>query len=258
MLTPPLQFLAVFAALTAVWGCTDSGSDPGSDHGEVLLQLSSRHDPADGGGQVEVASAAGQLVIRAGSDEIVVDRVGLVLRKIHLDGAPTATCPEDAEGDTQCAQVRLGPLLLDLPLDQAAEPTLDAEVPSGTYDRLRFQIHRPSNAAEDADLVAEHPEMDGISILVVGTYNATPFTFGSDLTEVENLSLPEGIEVAADGLLPITLRVDLAGWFLNPAGTGLLDPAQADDGGSLEAQVKQNIRASFRAFRDIDADGAAD
>ena len=40
--------------------------------------------------------------------------------------------------------------------------------------------------------------------------------------------------------------------------TGLLDPAQANDGQPYESEVEQNIRESFRAFHDGDADGAAD
>lgn len=246
-----LQLLALLALAPLATGCSDS------DTGEVSLQVSTRHVPTVGSA-ADVTVAPGQLTITAGSDEIVVDQVQLVLRKIRLDGAPTASCPEDGEGDSQCAGVHLGPVLFDLPLDETAEPTLDALVPVGTYDHLKLQIHKPSNATEDADLVTEHPEMENVSIRVLGTYNATPFTFTSDLTEVEDLTLAQVVEVSADGQLPITLRVDVAGWFLNVGGTGLIDPALANDGGSLESVVEQNIRASFRAFRDGDADGTAD
>lgn len=108
------------------------------------------------------------------------------------------------------------------------------------------------------DLVAEHPEMDDVSICATGTYNGTPFTFSSDLTEVEDLTLAEAVEVAAEGQVPLTLHVDAAGWFVNEGGTGLVDPAQANDGQPYESEVEQNIRESFRAFHDGDADGAAD
>jgi hypothetical protein len=70
--------------------------------------------------------------------------------------------------------------------------------------------------------------------------------------------MAEPVEVAAEGEAPLTLHVDASGWFANAGGTGLVDPALANDGGPFEPLVEQHIRASFRAFHDGDADGAAD
>jgi hypothetical protein len=244
-----MQNLAIAAFAAGLAGCS------GDDMGEVSLQLATRRiEPV---ASVQDA-AAGQLAVSLGDDEILIDGIQLVLRKIHFDGAPTASCPEDGEGDTGCAEVRLGPVLFDLPLDQGSSPVFSALLPVGTYDRLKFQIHKPSNANGDADLVAQHPEMEDASLRVTGTYNGTAFTFTSDLTEVEDLTLAEPVEVAADAEVPVTLHVDASGWFVDQAGTGLVDPAQANDGLPFESLVEQNIRASFRAFRDADADGAAD
>ena len=237
---------ALGALLLAAGGCSDS------EMGDVSLQLATR-DPAS-----VVSGEPGQLVVTAGPDEIVVDEVALVLRKVRLDGAPTASCPEEGEGDSQCALLRLGPVLFDLPLDQGAAPMFTAAVPVGTYDRIKFQIHRPTNANEDADFVAEHPEFEDISIRVVGSYNGTPFTFATDLTEVEDVGFVEPVEVVADAELQVTLHVDVSGWFASEDGTGLVDPSQANDGGPFESLVERQIRESFRAFHDGDLDGAAD
>ena len=253
MRIPLIQALTALAVSGVLSGCSDSNM------GEVSLQLATRRPTMiSAGAQASVVTAAGQLTVSLGSDEIVFDQIQLVLRKIRLDGAATASCPEDAEGDSQCAELRLGPVLFDLPLDAEAAPTFTALVPVGTYDGFKFQLHKPSNANTDADLVAEHPEMEDISIRAVGTYNGTPFTFSSDLTDVEEVTLAEAVEVAEEGELPLTLFVDASGWFANASGTGLIDPAQANDGASYESEVEQNIRESFRAFRDGNADGAAD
>jgi hypothetical protein len=250
---PLLPVLVVLGISAASAACGDSGM------GEVSLQLASHRAAATSNGvQASITSAPGQLTVSLGEDEIVFNQIQLVLRKIRLDGGPTASCPEDGEGDSQCGDIRLGPVLFDLPLAAEAEPTLTALVPVGTYDGFKFQLHRPSNATSDADLVAEHPEMEDISIRAVGTYNGTSFTFSSDLTDVEDVSLPQSVEVSEQGELPLTLFVDAAGWFANASGTGLIDPTQANDGGSYEAEVEQNIRESFRAFRDGDADGGPD
>jgi hypothetical protein len=244
-----MQRLAIIALTAGMVGCSND------DLGEVSLQLATRRvEPMASVRGV----AAGQLGVSLGDDEILIDGIQIVLRKIHLDGAPTASCPEDAEGDTGCAEVRLGPVVFDLPLEQGSEPVFTALLPVGTYDRLKFQIHKPSNANGDADLVLQHPEMENTSIRVVGTYNGTAFTYSTDMTEVEEVPLTEAVEVAAEGEVPLTLQVDASGWFVDQAGTGLVDPAQANDGLPFESLVEQNIRASFRAFHDADADGAAD
>ena len=151
-----------------------------------------------------------------------------MLRKVRLDGAPTASCPEDAEGDSQCAELRLGPILFDLPLGEGAEPIFSAAVPVGTYSGIKFQIHRPTNANEDADFLADHPEFEDISIRVLGSYNGTPFMFASDLTEVEDVVFAEPVEVAVDGEVQVTLHVDVTGWFANEDGTGLVNPSRGE------------------------------
>ena len=148
-----------------------------------------------------------------------------MLRKVRLDGEPTASRPEDAEGDSQCAELRLGPTLFDLPLGEGAEPIFSATVPVGTYSGVEFQIHRPTNANEDADFVADHPELEDISIRVSGKpKTAAPFTFASDLTEVEDVVFVEPVEVAVDGEVQVTLHVDVTGWFASEDGTGLVNP----------------------------------
>jgi hypothetical protein len=241
-----IKGLALGALMLAIGGCSDS------DMGDVSMQLATR-------GPASVATGGpGQLVVGLGPDEITVDEVALVLRKVRLDGAPTASCPEDVEGDSQCAQLHLGPVLFDLPLGEGAEAIFSAAVLVGTYSRIKFQIHRPTNANEDADFVADHPEFENISIRVLGSYNGTPYTFASDLTEVEDVVFAEPVEVAVDGEVQVTLHVDVAGWFASEDGTGLVNPSEANDGGPFESLVERQIRESFRAFRDGDLDGAAD
>jgi hypothetical protein len=247
MRIPVMHRFALVLLALALLGCSDD-----SDMGEVRLQLASL-DAASSNASVE----AGQLVIEAGDDEIVLDQIGLVLRKVRLEGPSTESCPEDGEGDSGCGELGFGPVLFELPLEEGAEGVLNGLVPVGGYTALKFQLHRPTNANEDADFVAEHPEYDDISIRVVGSYNGTPFTFASDLTEVETLHFADPVEVETEGPLPLTLLVQVADWFVSEDG-GLVNPADANDGGPLESVVEQQIRESVRAFRDSVADADAD
>jgi hypothetical protein len=52
--------------------------------------------------------------------------------------------------------------------------------------------------------------------------------------------------------------MDVAAWFLNADRTALVDPATANQGQPNEHMIKDNIRMSFRAFRDADRDGLED
>ena len=53
----------------------------------------------------------------------------------------------------------------------------------------------------------------------------------------------------------ITVQVDMSKWFLDASGN-VIDPATTDP--VKQAQIAQNIRRSFRAFRDNDRDGHDD
>ena len=245
MRTRAMTVFALCALMSALGACSDS------DMGQVSLQVSTR-------GPASLATGTGELVVTLGQDEIVVNEAALVLRKVRLEGPPAASCPDDSEGESRCALLRLGPVLFDLPLGEGAQAIFSAAVPIGTYDRLAFQIHRPTNANEDADFVGDHPEFEDISIQVRGTYNGAPFTFASDLTEVEDVVLAEPVEVAVAGELQVTLSVDVSGWFASEDGTGLVNPAEANDGQPFESLVERQIRESFRAFHDGDLDGAGD
>lgn len=241
-----MKGLALGILVMSLGACSDS------EMGEVSLQMATL------GPQSVATGATGRLVVTVGDDEIAVDEVALVLRKVRLDGPETAACPEDAEGDSRCAELRLGPVLLDMHLGEGAEPVFNAAVPVGTYTGLKFQLHRPTNANEDAEFVEQYPELEDISIRVLGTFNGNPFTFASDLTQVQELEFTEPVEVGPDGALAITLLVDVPGWFASEDGSGLIDPAEANDGGPLESLVERRIRESFRAFRDGDGNGADD
>lgn len=246
MRIPLMHRLALVVLALALLGCSDD-----SDMGDVRLQLASL-DAAS-----PASTEAGRLVIDAGDDRIVLDQIGLVLRKVRLEGPASEACPEESEGDPGCGELEFGPVLFELPLEEGAEGILNASVPVGTYTGLKFQLHVPTNANQDAHFVAEHPDYEDISIRVVGSYNDTPFLFTSDLTEVEDVGFVGPLQVDTEGSLPLTLLVQVTDWFAKADG-GLVNPAHASEGGPLESLVEQQIRESFRAFHDSDGDGSAD
>jgi len=260
--------LAISLAGLAALGCSGGSTAP-TGMGRVVVQL------ATASGAQNTGPAAADVVVTKGADNIVISQVQLVARKIRLrrsdgsctedpdqDEAPASllatggkTNDEGAQGDEDedCPVLKLGPLLLEPPLTDGAVTTFSADVPVGTYTKLRIQIHKPKGDKDQAFLAA-HPDFAGVSIRVKGTFDGAPFTFDSPLTEEEEIVLPTPVDVTLAGTTAFTLFLDVRGWFLDSTGAALVNPTSP----LVRSQIEHNIRASFRAFRDEDHDGDDD
>jgi len=170
---------------------------------------------------------------------IEITRVRIAIRRLRLESKDRAVE----------VKIEEGPLLLDAKgetLAGALVELITANVPAGTYDKLKIDIHpvelAPGGAFED--LVDQRA-----SVIIEGTVDGKAFTFVSSL-EAE-LELERTFTVGGGG--NITLDVDASKWFKAADGTRL-DPS--DPANRLAIQA--NIRASFRAFDDDDEDGVED
>lgn len=254
------QLLAVSIGLAAIAGCSDDNGPVPT--GQVQIGMTT-DKPA--------AGAAGLLRADTYTDSagntLVLDSVSVVLRKIHLQGSTEFGC-EDADDDTTgtvadsaedeedgCGLVRMGPVLVQLPLDSGVAHQFTVTVDTGTYSSVQVQIHKPTGSNDQAFL-AEHPEYDGVSIRVVGTYNGTPFVYTTGVTDVQNITIDPPL-VVPEGVVSFTIELDLSTWFKNGAG-GLVDPATAMGDGANVVLVHQNIIHSIHGFGDEDEDGDPD
>ena len=248
---------AVFAA------CTDSTT------GRLSLALSSvRPAGALAGASVgavagapAVITAGDSTVILLGNDSVIVRSAALVVRKVELKRVEATQC-DAVVGNSDCEEFETGPTLATLPLGSTAtETVISVDAPAGMYDRLEFEIHKPE-APEDASFIASNPLFDGVSIRVTGTYSQagtrSDFTFMSDLNAQQEAQLPTPLTVSAGQAANVTLRVDIASWFLNAAGSALVNPASANKGQANENVVRDRIQASIEAFRDDNHDGHDD
>jgi hypothetical protein len=212
------------------------------------------------------APALADVSVTRGSDVIVISSVELVARKLRLE-QEDAACPaeelpddeggaDDEDDSEECPTLKLGPLLLNPPLGPGAQTFFTADLPVGTYDEVNLQIHRPTDANGDAAFLAAHPDFQGVSIRVTGTFNGTPFTFTTGLTAEIEMELDTPIEVTTAGPTNITIFMDVTGWFVSESGEALLSPLALSTQG--QTRVEQNIRRSFHAFEDEDEDGGED
>lgn len=226
---------------------------------------------------------AGDTLVGAAPDTLVIDSVRLVLRDIRFKRVDDDSCDDhddivlaashdddDEDGwddgddhgwdDDACEYFNAGPFLLDLPLGGGVERVFSVAVDTGSYDELRIKIHKPEDDGDPLDdaFLASHPEFQDVSIRAFGSYNGSPWVYTTDLSAEQRMDLVPPIVVSgALTQVDVTIRVDVASWFADGSG-GYVDPATANEGGAFEDLVEDNIERSFDAFRDEDHDGHDD
>ena len=205
-------------------------------------------------GMTTLAAAFDDTII-AGNDTLVITRAQLVLSEIELKQVETSDCDVEPE-PAGCEEIEVGPVLVDLPLDPGAAQRLSVELPPGTYSRIDFEVHKPSDdEPQDQAFLIQHPDFADLSIRVEGTFNGTGFTYESDLDVEQELDLVPPLLVDDVDPTNVTIFVDVDTWFRSPVG-GLLDPDTGNKGGDNESEIKENIKQSLKAFEDEDGDGS--
>lgn len=283
------SLLVVTASAILLAGCSDSGTGTAAD-ATVRFNIATSSATTTA---AALSVSGGPETFSDGVNTLVVDTAQMVLRDIDFHLVETATCTDDGSdddsdggsggaddgsghdagddhggdrgnvamshdddgNDDDCDELRIGPYLLDLPLSTGASRAFSIEVPAGSYREVKFKVHK-ATAETDATFIAAHPEFAQRSVRVVGTYNGVPFVFTSDATANQENEFDPPLVVDGTTATDLTLFVDLSSWFL--VDGVLVDPAQANDSQPLASTVKNNIKASIRAFEDDDRDGEDD
>ena len=239
-------------SLASLAACADSTGTAGS--GPMSLSFSTV--PAASAS----ASVASLAVTAAPASPIVITRAQLVLSKSELAriGASCTSTTTTTTSETECPELKLGPMLVDLPLDASAKGVLAVTLPAGSYQQFEAKIDAVMNETEgdpalSAAFLAANPQFRGVSVRVEGTYNGQPFVYTS-AAEGE-LELTFNPPLVVDGSAGnLTVHVDLSSWFRNTDGT-TIDPRTATAGTAARETVDNNIKRSFDVFEDDDRDG---
>ena len=244
------------AALLCVAVGTSACSDAttGGAHHPITVSITTQSQG------VVADRALADITIAAGSNSLVITKAQLVARRIELAPASATACSDreesgddDADAEDGCAEVEVGPALLDIPVNGTTTTNITASVPAGTYRALEIRVEPiTSGNSRSLAFIAAHPEFKNVSVRVEGTFNGKAFVFTSPVdTRIEAaFSTP----VTVDATNPnVTMAIDLSNWFSDGSG-GVLDPGNAANAGRITA----NIAGSFRAFEDDDHDGHED
>jgi hypothetical protein len=212
-------------------------------------------------------SADVSLTSSSSADALVITKAQLVIARVELVRAGAVCASEAASGDDDgadddddCAELQLAPSIIDLPVNGTVVSALEVTIPEGSYTALEAKL-RPVRSGSGSGrgttaFLAAHPDLDGVSVLVEGTWNGKAFTYrGAAERGIERSFSPP---LTASGTpLGLTVNVDLATWFRSSSGT-LIDPNTANARGANAQLVEDNIERSFRAFRDDDHNGRDD
>ncbi len=254
----------MFVPVVALAACSDAAAPSASS----MVSVAFRVAPASSN-----LSAArlldGTPATSTTADDITLTKVQLVLSHIELSRIDSACVRPDTTDDDSadnverrddCHEIKLAPMLVDLPLTPDAKVELSAPVPAGKYRNLHARITAltaDSRQRGAADFIAAHPDFAGTSVRIEGTYKGAPFTFVSNLRSEIYIPFRPPLDLTESTTPAVTVAVDPSRWFKTQDGT-TIDPTTVGLGQPNNAYIAANIRRSFRVFRDDNHDGRGD
>lgn len=240
----------VALAAVALAACAGDSTGPAGPK-SASLSFSTTNPSASP--SVSASPLSRDLTITSGADALVLTRVQLVLGEVELKTSETVTCDNSGPGsDPSCAELDVGPVLVDLPLSAGVQTDMTVTIPEGTYREIEFKLElADDDTGAEAAFLAANPGFRNTSVRVEGTFNGQPFVFTSSVEAEMEFHLEPPMVVDATGA-NVTVFVDVGSWF-RAAGGVLINPANLS--GTLRSTVEANIRASFEAFGDDDRDG---
>jgi hypothetical protein len=179
------------------------------------------------------------------SDDFQIGEVKILLRDIKIKN----------QNEEDSLQISTGPLVVKLNLDGKTTEFAASEIPAGTYNRVRFNIHKieDSETSPDPEFKEGTESEKRYSLIVRGTINGEAFTYRSRKSATQDIKLEEDIIVEENAEANLTIIVDPYRWFYE--GDIFLNPNNE----SNDDKISNNLKHAFkRAFKDNDHNGVGD
>lgn len=221
--------LFVFLSLgVIVTGCKDDSSSP-EQKNQVSVSIYTDHS----------------FVAKTLADSLVIDSVKVLIKSVKFKPA--------ANNDS--VDIKIGPMVVNLSVNNSVNLVGINSIPAGTYDRVRFRIHKPegSETVTDPEFITGASESERFSVIVKGKFNGTAFVYRSKKSAEQFVNFQSPLTVTETGTENITLVVNPYTWFKK--NNALLNPSLAAN----ENDIDNNIKTSFfRAYKDSNKDGKQD
>ena len=203
-------------------------------------------------------------------DSIKLTRIRVILRNVRLKSEDSSdvemehsnTSDNNSGGDDSTQKLK--PFVLDLNLTGGLQQVSLTNVPLGTYDRFKFQIHKvnqteiDSLSASEQAAFADFLNGGNYSIIIEGTTyknnQATQFTYKSEINvEIEKTLNPPLTITQSQTTFNLTLEISSASWFVDQ-NNSLLDPTNP----SNFTVIEHNLKSFLKVFKDNNHDGKED
>jgi len=246
----PHRFGAVATAIAAaalLAGCADATGTSLASHSQLAFSVG-----AAGGA---AAALAPQTV---GGHTLDLTQATLTIDRAELKSSATDVCADDNEdgdddvvvpagasadkdgGDNQegrdCPEIKVGPQMVNLPLDGNLVTIPADSLPAGTFRQIELRVS-----------VVE----------LKGTFDGVAFDDTIPVHARAEIEFDTPVVVVAGQPTTITVNVPVNTWLVNADGS-LVDPTTLLSNPTTLAQVRNRIAASLRAFEDNDHDGHDD
>lgn len=252
--------LKLFAGAVAVLSVSACGSDVmGSNRQAVAVSFTTNASTAAPASALRMSPD----ITVGTTNDLVLSKVQVVLGKIELNEGDATSCVAEIEqsgdGDHgeaghECEDVKRDPILVDIPLDDAAHTVINVPLAQGTYSKLEAKLE-PARSDATAFNTA-NPNLVGKSVRVEGTFKGTAFVFTSAARSSLEMEFNPPLVIDAT-TTNATISLDVRKWFLD-RNNAVIDPTTATPGSDALQQIEDNIHRSFRAFEDDDRSGTDD
>lgn len=177
---------------------------------------------------------------------LIITEAKLLIKDIKLNVA-------NSNQDTN--NFRTGPYVINLNLAGNVNFMDEGFIPAGTYDKVRFMIHKLDNneTVSDPDFA---DSLGRYSAVVKGTFAGIPFVYKSDKSAHQKLQADNSLQLSITGKTNITLRVKPYIWFIKNGQ--YLDPNDPNNRNDIDNNIKDNINNNFKWFKDADKNGQPD
>lgn len=196
-------------------------------------------------GTVSLSFSNNTALQKPNASVIELDTVKILIRDIKIK----------SKSGTDSSSIKVGPFVVKLNLIGTTTDFAIGNIPAGSYDRIKFEIHKieASETLSDPEFREGTDESLRYSVIVKGKHNTLPFIYKSRKSAKQDLKLETPVTVEENGIANLTITVDPFTWFSD--GTNTLDPTDPAN----ESVIDNNIKESFKkAFRDNNHDGDED
>jgi len=153
------------------------------------------------------------------------------------------------------SDIKLGPFVIHLNPNGINNEVMISNIPPGSYDRIRFEIHKveDSETPPDPDFKDGESGSDRYSVIIKGSFNGNTFIYKSRRSTYQDIELQTPITIEDGKSVNLTITVNPYSWFFDEGG--YLDPSDP----SNESEIEMSIEHSFKdAFQDNNKDGSPD